>query len=161
MGTFHTRTYIYKAMNQPTLFAPIPLPKVIIFTDGACVPNPGAGGWAAILKSGSTVREIRGFEHQTTNNRMEMMAVISALESLKKPCSVELFTDSMILVYLLNGRGKKPSKRANPDLVQRIIQLMQIHQIEAKWVKGHSGHPENERCDELAMLAIKENVFTF
>ena len=143
--------------DSGTLFAQAaPLPKVTIYTDGACVPNPGRGGYAAVLLSGKAVKEITGGHPQTTNNRMELSAVIAALEALKRPCDVTLHSDSMIVVNLLNGRGKKPSRRENQDLVQRIVQLMQTHTIGAVWVKGHNGDPMNERCDALAMAEIQK-----
>lgn len=127
---------------------------VTITTDGACVPNPGKGAWAAILRCGQAVKEIAGFEMMTTNNRMEMVAVAEALDALKSPCNVLVRSDSMIVVNLLNGRGKKPSKRANQDLVQRVIKAMQPHAIQAVWVKGHAGDPDNERCDQLAAQLV-------
>lgn len=127
---------------------------VTITTDGACVPNPGKGAWAAILRCGQAVKEIAGFEMQTTNNRMELLAVAQALEALKSPCNVLVRSDSMIVVNLLNGYGKKASKRANQDLVQRVIKAMQPHQIRSVWVKGHNGDPDNERCDQLAAQLV-------
>lgn len=134
--------------------------SVIIFTDGACLGNPGPGGWAALLRYGKTEKEIAGGELETTNNRMELMAAISALESLKRPCAVELYTDSK---YVMDGiekwihdwkrRGwktadKKPVK--NVDLWERLDAAAARHQIEWHWVKGHAGHEENERVDVLA-----------
>ncbi len=133
---------------------------VEIFTDGACSGNPGPGGWGALLRFGDTEREINGGEQQTTNNRMEMMAAIQALEVLKRPSSVHLHTDS---TYLRNGITKwihawkarnwrtadrKPVK--NVDLWQRLDQATLSHTIEWFWVKGHDGHHENERADQLA-----------
>ena len=128
--------------------------QVTITTDGACVPNPGKGAWAAVLRYGQAVKEIAGFEPQTTNNRMELLAVAQALEALKGPCNVLVRSDSMIVVNLLNGRGKKPSKRANQDLVQRVIAAMQPHQVSSVWVRGHNGDPDNERCDQLAAALV-------
>lgn len=137
-----------------------------MFTDGACRGNPGPGGWAAILRFGETEKEIYGAESETTNNRMELMAAIAALEALKRPCEVTLSTDSQ---YVKNGisewlpqwkkRGwktadKKPVK--NQDLWQRLEVATHSHQIRWEWVRGHSGHPENERVDQLANLAIDE-----
>jgi ribonuclease HI len=130
------------------------LKTVTITTDGACVPNPGKGAWAAVLRYGQAVKEIAGFEMMSTNNRMEMVAVAEALEALKSPCNVLVRSDSMIVVNLLNGRGKKPSKRANQDLVQRIIKAMQPHQVQSVWVKGHAGDTDNERCDQLAAALV-------
>src|SRR5210317_733746 len=139
---------------------------VEIFTDGACRGNPGPGGWGALLRYGGQEKELCGGEAQTTNNRMELMAAIRALESLKRPCSVQLTTDSS---YVRNGitewlpswkkRGwktaaKKPVK--NADLWQRLEQAVQRHEVAWHWVKGHSGHPENERADELANRGIDE-----
>jgi ribonuclease HI len=132
---------------------------VVIYTDGACSGNPGPGGWGAILTYGDTCKEISGGEALTTNNRMELMAAISALEALKRPSRVELHTDS---VYVKNGitswihgwkkngwktADKKPVK--NAELWQRL-------DIDWRWVKGHAGHPENERADELARLAMAD-----
>jgi ribonuclease HI len=139
---------------------------VEIFTDGACSGNPGPGGWGAILRYGEAEKELSGGEAQTTNNRMEMMAAIAALESLKRPSSIRLTTDSQ---YLKDGitqwmkgwiaRGwktadKKPVK--NIDLWQRLQAALAPHKVEICWVRGHNGHPENERCDELARNAIDE-----
>ena len=138
--------------------------SVEIFTDGACSGNPGPGGWGAILRYGEAEKELLGGEPQTTNNRMEMMAVIAALESLKRPSRIKLTTDSQ---YVKNGitlwlpqwkkRGwktadKKPVK--NVDLWQRLEAALQSHDVELHWVRGHNGHPENERCDQLAREAI-------
>ena len=137
---------------------------VDIFTDGACSGNPGPGGWGAILRFDSVEKELSGGEPLTTNNRMEMMAAISALEALKRPCRVRLHTDS---IYLRDGitrwinkwrsngwltSDKKPVK--NADLWMRLETAMAPHRIEWAWVRGHAGHPENERADELARLAL-------
>lgn len=128
---------------------------VTITTDGACVPNPGKGAWAAILRCGQAVKEIAGVEAATTtNNRVELLAVAQALEALKSPCNVLVRSDSMIVVNLLNGTGKKPSKRANQDLVQRVVKAMQPHQVRSVWVRGHNGDPDNERCDQLAAQLV-------
>ena len=139
---------------------------VEIFTDGACRGNPGPGGWGAVLRYGEHEKELCGGEAQTTNNRMELTAAIRALESLKRPCSVQLTTDSS---YVRNGitewlpnwkkRGwktaaKKPVK--NADLWQRLDRAVQAHRISWHWVKGHSGHPENEHADMLANRGIDE-----
>ena len=139
-------------------------PEVEIFTDGACSGNPGPGGWAAILRYGDVEREISGAEPATTNNRMELFAAIAALEALKRPCKVKLYTDSQ---YLRDGitkwlpvwkarnwrtADKKPVK--NIDLWQRLDAAAAPHDIEWHWVRGHAGHPENDRADTLARAAI-------
>ena len=138
--------------------------RVQIFTDGACSGNPGPGGWGALLRWKGTVKEISGGEHETTNNRMEMMAAIMSLESLKHAVPVDLYTDS---TYVRDGitkwvRGwkangwktaaKKPVK--NQDLWQRLEAAIKDHDVSWHWVKGHAGHPENERADELARSGI-------
>ncbi|MGE0108660.1 MAG: ribonuclease HI [Bdellovibrionales bacterium] len=140
--------------------------KVVIFTDGACSGNPGPGGWGALLCYGGQEKELYGAEADTTNNRMEMMAAIMALESLKRPMSVELTTDSQYLKnglekwvagWIKNGwktAAKKPVK--NVDLWQRLITLMEKHDVQLHWVKGHAGHAENERVDELARRGAEE-----
>jgi ribonuclease HI len=137
-----------------------------IFCDGACSGNPGPGGYGAILRSGKTVKELYGAEQETTNNRMELTAAITALEALTRPCSVILTTDSQYLVKGMNEwlkgwirKGWLNSKKEpvlNRDLWERLNALSQHHSINWQWVKGHSGHPENERCDELARIAIKQ-----
>jgi ribonuclease HI len=139
-------------------------PKIIAYTDGACSGNPGPGGWGAILISGDHRKEINGGEAVSTNNRMELMAAIGALEALKKPSDVELTTDS---VYLRDGitkwihgwkrngwktASKDPVK--NVELWQRLDAAQARHKVSWHWVKGHAGHPENERADELAREAI-------
>ncbi|MCD8497137.1 MAG: ribonuclease HI [Alphaproteobacteria bacterium] len=135
-------------------------PDVEIFTDGACSGNPGPGGWGAILRSGAHEKELSGGEAETTNNRMEMMAAIMALEALKKPSSVDLYTDSIYLQkgvneWMAGWKAKGwPSKIKNQDLWQRIDSLIQVHDVRFHWVKGHAGHPENERADTLATQAI-------
>tara|TARA_B100001179_G_scaffold232489_1_gene225608 strand:+ start:2340 stop:2774 length:435 start_codon:yes stop_codon:yes gene_type:complete len=138
---------------------------VQIFTDGACKGNPGPGGWGALLRKGATERELSGAQADTTNNRMEMTAAIEALSALKRPCAVDLYTDSK---YLIDGitkwlsgwqkRGwktadKKPVK--NEDLWRRLAELDATHRITWHWVKGHSGHAENERVDKLASDAAE------
>jgi ribonuclease HI len=139
---------------------------VEIFTDGACRGNPGPGGWGAILRSGKHEKRIYGAELDTTNNRMELMAAIKALETLKRACKVELTTDSQyvrkgITEWIYNWKknnwrnsAKKPVK--NADLWQELDELEQKHDITWHWVKGHSGHVENEIADELANKAIDE-----
>lgn len=140
-------------------------PFVEIFTDGACSGNPGPGGWGAMLRAGAHLREISGAESDTTNNRMELMAAIEALRALNKPCRVRLTTDSQyvkggitswIFGWKKNGwktADKKPVK--NVELWQALDEAARPHTIEWAWVKGHAGHAENERCDELAREAIK------
>ncbi|MBI3514494.1 MAG: ribonuclease HI [Proteobacteria bacterium] len=137
---------------------------VEIFTDGACSRNPGPGGWGAILRWRGVEKELAGGEPQTTNNRMEMMAAIQALEALTRPSAAVLYTDSRyvhdgITRYLRNWQkngwktaDKKPVK--NVDLWQRLDQALQRHRVQWRWVKGHAGHPENERADALARGAI-------
>ncbi len=139
---------------------------VIIYTDGACRGNPGPGGWGVILSYKGTVKEFYGGEKNTTNNRMELMATISALESLTRPCKIQLNSDSK---YVLQGitewlpnwkkRGWKTAAKApvkNEDLWRRLDSAAQHHDIEWQWVKGHSGDAGNDRADALANLAIDE-----
>ncbi|WP_420406246.1 ribonuclease HI [Nisaea sp.] len=138
--------------------------RVEIFTDGACSGNPGPGGWGAILRYGDAEKELSGGEKETTNNRMELMAAITALETLTRPMHVDIYTDS---TYVRDGitkwihgwkkrdwrtADKKPVK--NLELWQRLEAACGRHEIDWHWVKGHAGHPENERADELARLAI-------
>ncbi len=138
--------------------------SIDIYTDGACSGNPGPGGWGSVLLWGDHRRELSGGEKDTTNNRMEMLAVIGALEALKKPSDVNVFTDS---VYVMKGitewlpQWKKRNWRTasrqpvkNVDLWQKLEAALLHHQVKWHWVKGHSGVPENERADELARLAI-------
>ena len=142
------------------------LPYVVIYTDGGASPNPGPGGWAAILSSKGVNKELKGGELDTTNNRMELMAAISALEALKKPCRIDLHTDSQ---YLRNGimswigkwkrNGWKTADRSpvkNVDLWERLDLALGQHQISWHWVKGHAGHDINERADALVGEAIAE-----
>jgi ribonuclease HI len=139
---------------------------VEIWTDGGCKPNPGAGGWAAILRMGKHEKELMGYDDATTNNRMELTAAASALEALTRPCVVKLHTDSE---YVKNGitrwhtgwvrknwRNAAGDPVKNMDLWRRLLDAAKPHQIEWLWVRGHNGHPENERCDRLATLA-REN----
>ena len=134
---------------------------VDIYTDGACRGNPGAGGWGAILVYGSHEKELSGGEKQTTNNRMELTAVIEALSALREPCEVTLTSDSKYIIDALrlgwaeNWRRKgwkkaDKSPALNVDLWERLLALISIHRVELVWVKGHDGHPYNERCDKLA-----------
>jgi ribonuclease HI len=142
------------------------LPHIVIYTDGGAAPNPGPGGWAAILQSGERTKKLKGGEINTTNNRMELMAAISALEALKKPCRIDLHTDSQ---YLRNGvmtwigkwkkNGWKTADKSpvkNIDLWERLDAALGTHQIHWHWVKGHAGHEMNERADALVGEAIAE-----
>jgi ribonuclease HI len=143
-------------------------PGVVIYTDGACSGNPGPGGWGAILMHGASVKELSGGELATTNNRMELMGAIQALEALKKPCEVELHTDSQ---YVMKGISEwihswkrrgwktadgKPVK--NDDLWRRLDEARARHKVQWRWVKGHAGHEHNERADELARQGLWETV---
>ena len=137
---------------------------VEIYTDGACSGNPGPGGYAAILKYGLEIREISGYEVETTNNRMEMMAVIEALRQLKRPCDVRVITDSQYVVKGMtewiqgwvkrNWLTSQKKPVLNKSLWKELLRLCKKHKIEWQWVKGHNGHPYNERCDQLAREAI-------
>jgi len=139
--------------------------NVEIFCDGACSGNPGPGGFGAILRCRGHEKELSGGESDTTNNRMELTGAIKALESLKRPCQVVLTTDSQYLVRgmteWLDGwvrKGWKNSKKdpvLNRDLWERLLELAKVHQIKWVWVRGHDGHLENERCDELARKALE------
>ena len=141
--------------------------QVEIFTDGACSGNPGPGGWGVLLRWNGVTKELYGGEADTTNNRMELTAAIKALNALKESCEVDLYTDS---VYLRNGisnwidswkannwktSAKKPVK--NAELWQQLDEARSRHKVSWHWVKGHAGHPENERCDELARKGVAEN----
>ncbi|MBO5872855.1 MAG: ribonuclease HI [Clostridia bacterium] len=139
---------------------------VEIFTDGACSGNPGPGGWGAVLRFEGREKEFSGGEPETTNNRMELTAVIKALSALKEPCKVKLTTDSKyvcdailkkwVYSWKSNGWRKADKKPAlNVDLWEQLLPLLQLHEVEFCWVKGHAGHPENERCDELAVSYYK------
>lgn len=136
---------------------------VEIFTDGACSGNPGPGGYGVILRAGGHEKELSGGDLNTTNNRMELLGVITGLEALKRPCKVILTTDSKYVVdsvtkgwvYGWRKKGWKKSDNQpalNVDLWERLLPLLENHQVEFKWVKGHASHPENERCDKLAVL---------
>lgn len=137
---------------------------VEIFSDGACSGNPGPGGYGTILRFGQHVKELSGYDPATTNNRMEMLGAIRGLEALKQSCHVRLTTDSQYLVKGMTEwiggwqkKGWKNSKReevANRDLWERLLELAATHKVEWLWVKGHAGHEENERCDELARMEI-------
>lgn len=141
--------------------------KVEIFTDGACSGNPGPGGWGAVLRYNGIEKELCGGEKSTTNNRMELTAAIMALSALKMPCDVTLVSDSK---YLIDGlqkgwakgwraRGwKKPDGKPalNPDLWEKLLQLCETHSVTLVWIKGHNEHPENERCDRLAVAESRK-----
>ena len=136
--------------------------NVTIYTDGACSGNPGPGGYGAILMYGAHKKELSGGNPNTTNNRMELMGVITALKALNRPCQVDLYTDSQYVVNAIekgwakkwqaNGwmRNKK-DKALNPDLWQTLLDLLEVHQVAFHWVKGHAENPDNHRCDELAV----------
>lgn len=144
--------------------------EVIIYTDGGAVPNPGRGGYGVVLRFGQHARELSGGFELTTNNRMELMAVIVGLEALKEPCNVKLHSDSKYIVDAINGGSAmrwrandwrmKPAKNSkqckNPDLWSRLLSACDIHEVEFIWVKGHVGIRDNERCDELAANAMTQ-----
>ena len=142
----------------------MPDDTVEIYADGACKGNPGPGGWGALLTANGKVKEMFGGEHKTTNNRMELMAVISALETLKRPCSVTLYTDSQYVqkgisewIHAWKRRGWKTADRKpvkNEDLWRRLDAAAHTHRIDWRWVKGHAGNAGNERADELANMGI-------
>ena len=134
--------------------------SVKLFSDGSCLGNPGAGGWAYILQYGDAIKKASGAEAMTTNNQMELTAAIMGLGALKQPCRVELFTDSEYVVKAINSwlakwvvtdfKGKK-----NADLWRRYLAAAAPHEIKASWVKGHAGHPQNEECDVMARAAAE------
>ena len=141
--------------------------KVEIFTDGACKGNPGPGGWGAILRYGKAEKEISGGESSTTNNRMEISAVLEALKCLKESCDVTLYSDSQYVCNSINkGWAKKwrannwmrnkTDPALNADLWEELLNLCEKHKMTIIWVKGHAGHPENERCDRLAVAAAEK-----
>jgi ribonuclease HI len=136
--------------------------KVKLFTDGACSGNPGPGGWGAILRYGEREKALSGGERDTTNNRMELTAVIEGLSALREPCEVELISDSKYVTDALekgwiwawrrNGWRRSNNEPAlNVDLWERLLPLLSTHSITCKWIRGHAGHPENERCDRMAV----------
>lgn len=141
-------------------------PKVEMFTDGACSGNPGPGGWGTILRTRGKEKELSGGSAETTNNKMELTAVIQGLKALKVPCEVTLYTDSKYVAdgitkgwaasWKRNGWRKKDGKPAlNPDLWDELLTVLERHKVDIIWVKGHAGHPENERCDALAVAQSK------
>jgi len=140
--------------------------KITIYTDGACSGNPGPGGWGAILMYGEKEKEISGGEPSTTNNRMELTSVISALEALKEPCEVTLYTDSQYVANAINngwletwqrkGWKRKGGEVKNPDLWIKLVPLLETHKVIFEWVKGHSSNDHNNRCDELAVAERKK-----
>ena len=138
--------------------------EVIIYTDGACSGNPGPGGWGAILRYGEKTKELSGGEKNTTNNRMELTGVISALQALNQPCRVQLYTDSQYVVNAMEkgwavswrAKGWRRSNKEpalNPDLWQQLLDLCEQHEVTFHWVKGHAENKYNNRCDELAVAA--------
>ncbi|MBD9184316.1 MAG: ribonuclease HI [Clostridiales bacterium] len=140
---------------------------VTLYTDGACSGNPGPGGWGAILEFNGTEKELSGGESRTTNNRMELTAVIEGLKALKEPCIVELYSDSKYVIDALEkgwavGWQKRGWKKAdktpalNPDLWETLLKLCQLHQVRTHWVKGHAANEKNNRCDELAVAQSKK-----
>ena len=140
---------------------------VTLYTDGACSGNPGPGGWGAILEFQGIEKEFSGGEVSTTNNRMELTAVIAGLSALKEPCIVELYSDSKYVIdglskgwavsWRKNGWRKADKKPAlNPDLWEKLLNLVEIHQLHYHWVKGHADNPKNNRCDELAVAQYKK-----
>ena len=141
--------------------------QVIVYTDGACSGNPGPGGWGAVLLYGEHKKEISGGEPRTTNNRMELTAVIEALKLLKQPCAVELYSDSKYVIDALEkGWAKGWKKRGwvksdrkpalNPDVWEVLLELTQVHQLKYHWVKGHASNPLNNRCDEMAVAESRK-----
>ena len=140
---------------------------VTLYTDGACSGNPGPGGWGAILEYAGTEKELSGGEAQTTNNRMELTAVIAGLSALKEPCIVELYSDSKYVIdglskgwaasWQKNGWKKADKKPAlNPDLWEKLLELTTIHKLNYHWVKGHADNPKNNRCDQMAVAESKK-----
>lgn len=143
--------------------------KIEMFTDGACSGNPGPGGWGTILRYKGVEKELSGGEHETTNNRMEMMAVISGLKALNEPCEVVLYTDSKyvcdsvtkgwVYSWKKNNWRKADKKPAlNVDLWEEMLTLLDVHKVTFHWLKGHNGHPENERCDKMAVMQAQKNA---
>ena len=137
--------------------------KINLYTDGACSGNPGAGGWGAILKYNDMEKELSGGEADTTNNRMELTGVIRGLEALKEPCEVTVYSDSKYVCdamikgwaksWKAKGWRRSTGPALNPDLWDVLLSLAEVHNVQFSWIKGHAGHPENERCDLLATAA--------
>lgn len=144
--------------------------KIEIFTDGACSGNPGPGGWGAILRYNDKEKKISGFEPNTTNNRMELLALINSLMILKECCDITVFSDSKYLVdsfskgwifsWEKSSWMRKNKKIPNYDLWIKLFSLSKNHKMEFNWVRGHNGHPENEECDRMAVKEIKHNIDT-
>jgi ribonuclease HI len=143
--------------------------KVTIYTDGACIGNPGPGGYGAVLLFGKHRKELSGGFRKTTNNRMEIYAVIAALEALKRPCDVTVYSDSQYVVNAMekkwaerwrarNWMRTKQEKAVNPDLWARLLDLCDVHKVRFQWVRGHDGNRENERCDQLAVTAANRRL---
>lgn len=143
--------------------------EITIYTDGACSGNPGPGGWAAVLRYGNTEKELSGGEPETTNNRMELIAVISALEALREPCKVKLYCDSQYVcdsvikgwAHSWKAKGWKRSDKSpakNPDLWERLLSLLDTHNTEFIWVRGHAENEYNNRCDKLAVAESKKFI---
>jgi ribonuclease HI len=139
---------------------------VTLYTDGGCINNPGPGGYGTILVYDSHRKELSGGFRHTTNNRMEIYAAIAGLETLKEPCRVTLVSDSQYLVNAIEKgwarswqakgwKRKDGNKAINPDLWEKVLKLCEVHQVKFQWIRGHAGHPENERCDELATTAAR------
>jgi ribonuclease HI len=142
------------------------LKQIEAFTDGGCIGNPGPGGYGVILRHGTYEREFSRGYRRTTNNRMEILAAVVALEALKERCAVKLYSDSEYLVKMMQGgfprkwesngwRRGKGERALNPDLWGRLLRLCEQHQVDFVWVRGHAGHPQNERCDRLATAAAR------
>ena len=141
--------------------------KIEIFTDGACSGNPGPGGWAAILKYKNNIKKISGFVPNTTNNRMEILALIKSLSILKESCEITVYSDSKYVIdsitknWVLNWQKnnwmKKNKRVPNADLWHTLLSIIKNHKINFIWVRGHSGHPENEECDKMAVAEIRNN----
>lgn len=145
--------------------------KVTIYTDGACSGNPGPGGYGAVLRYGGHSRELSGGFRRTTNNRMELLGVVAGLESLRDPCEVTIFSDSRYIVDAVNKgwarrwqtngwRRNKREKAVNPDLWARLLDLLEVHDTEFRWVKGHAGNKGNERADALAVAASNSDCLS-
>lgn len=141
--------------------------KVEIYTDGACKGNPGPGGWGAVLRYGTVEKEISGGAKETTNNRMEISAVLMSLKCLKEPCEVTLYSDSQYVCNAIkqgwakkwqrnNWMRNKTDPALNADLWEELLKLLETHKVSVIWVKGHAGHPENERCDRLAVAQAEK-----